>query len=124
MGTRENLNDLKSWIISVFDYWSGKKPIFDPLETMGLNVVKRIFMHKQREKMALPLLHRTIFTLILSGIMSGSMTYMVSSFYCSPNVDALIPIWGRAWATAFTVIFLLSPFLHTFTAYVVKQYRK
>jgi len=43
MGTRKNLNDLKSWIISVFDYWSGKEPIFDPLENMGLNVVKRIY---------------------------------------------------------------------------------
>ena len=43
MGTRENLNDLKSWIISVFNYWSGKEPIFDQLETMGLNVVKRIY---------------------------------------------------------------------------------
>jgi len=81
-------------------------------------------MHRQREKMALPLLHRAIFTLILSGIMSGSMTYMVSSFYCNPKVDTLMPIWAQAWITAFTVIFLLSPFLHTFTAYVLGQYRK
>jgi len=81
-------------------------------------------MHKQREKMTLPLLHRAIFTLMLSGIMSGSMTYMVSSFYCSPKVDALIPIWVQAWATAFTVIFILSPFLHTFSAYVTRLYKK
>ena len=74
--------------------------------------------------MALSLLHRAIFTLMLSGVMSGSMTYMVSSFYCSPKVDALMPIWTQAWATAFTVIFLLSPFLHTFTAYVLRQYKK
>jgi len=43
MGIRENLNDLKSWIISVFNYWSGREPIFDPLGVMGLNVVKRIY---------------------------------------------------------------------------------
>ena len=81
-------------------------------------------MHKLRQVMTLPLLHRAIFTLMLSGVMSGSMTYMVSSFYCSPKVDALMPIWAQAWATAFTVIFLLSPFLHTFTAYVLRQYKK
>ena len=49
---------------------------------------------------------------------------MVSSFYCSPKVNTLIPIWTQAWATAFTVIFLLSPFLHTIVAYVLRQYRK
>ncbi|HFQ62238.1 MAG TPA: DUF2798 domain-containing protein, partial [Epsilonproteobacteria bacterium] len=82
------------------------------------------FMHKQREKMALPLLHRTIFTLILSGLMSGSMTYMVSSFYCDPQIDVVTHIWLQAWVTAFTVIFVVSPFLHAFTAYVLRQYRK
>ena len=74
--------------------------------------------------MVLPLLHRALFTLILSGVMSGSMTYMVSSFYCHPQLDALVPIWGQAWATAFSVIFVLSPFLHAFTAYVLGLYRK
>jgi len=81
-------------------------------------------MQKLRQAMTLPLIHRAIFTLMLSGIMSGSMTYMVSSFYCSPKVDTLMPIWAQAWATAFTVIFLLSPLLHIFTAYVLRYYRK
>jgi len=71
--------------------------------------------------MQMTLLHRVLFTLILSAIMSGSMTYMVSSFYCTPQVDALIPIWVKAWATAFSVIFLLSPFLHKSVAYVLKK---
>ncbi len=69
------------------------------------------------------LLHRAIFTLILSGIMSGSMTYMVSSFYCTPQVDNLLPIWVQAWATAFSVIFLLSPLLHMLTAYLIRYNR-
>ena len=70
------------------------------------------------------LLHRAMFTLILSAIMSGSMTYMVSSFYCHPQIELLIPIWEQAWATAFTIIFLLSPFLQKFTGYMVQFSKK
>ena len=69
------------------------------------------------------LLHRVIFPLILSGIMSGSMTYMVSSFYCTPQVDNLLPIWVQAWAAAFSVIFILSSLLHLFTAYLIRYNR-
>jgi len=64
------------------------------------------------------ILHRVIFTLILSGIMSASMTYMVSSFYCEPQIHTLVLIWLQAWITAFTVIFTLSPLLHSFSAYI------
>lgn len=74
--------------------------------------------------MNISLLHRFIFTFILSAIMSGSMTYMVSSFYCEPQIGALLNIWMQAWATAFTVIFILSPFLHTLSAYIVRKHRK
>ena len=74
--------------------------------------------------MKLSLLHRVIFTFILSAIMSGSMTFMVSSFYCEPTLLTLTDIWVQAWATAFTVILLLSPFLHTFSAFIVGIYRK
>ena len=68
--------------------------------------------------MKLSLLHRTIFTLILSGIMSASMTYLVSSFYSEPDIDKLVLIWMQAWMTAFIVIFILSPFLHGVTKYL------
>ncbi|HSR74521.1 MAG TPA: DUF2798 domain-containing protein [Sulfurovum sp.] len=62
------------------------------------------------------ILYRVIFTLILSGIMSASMTYMVSSFYCEPHMHTLVFIWLQAWITAFTVIFILSPLLHTLSS--------
>lgn len=68
--------------------------------------------------MKLSLLHRTIFTLILSGIMSASMTYLVSSFYSEPDIDKLVLIWMQAWMTAFSVIFILSPFLHVLSKYM------
>jgi len=70
--------------------------------------------------MQLSFLHRAIFTLILSGIMSASMTYLVSSFYCEPNIDKLVTIWMQAWMSAFTVIFLLSPLLHTVSGYLTE----
>jgi len=57
---------------------------------------------------------------MLSAIMSASMTFLVSSSYCDPSIDLLLPIWVKAWATAFTVIFLLTPSLHGITAYLLK----
>ena len=74
--------------------------------------------------MKISILHRTIFTLILSGIMSASMTYMVSSFYCDPHINMLMLIWTQAWITAFTVIFTISPFLHIISAYITDFIKK
>ena len=69
------------------------------------------------------LVHRAIFTLMLSGIMSGVMTYVVSSFYCDPRVGALLPIWLQAWVRAFSVIFIVSLLLH-YIAPIYSEYIK
>lgn len=74
--------------------------------------------------MKLSILHRVLFTLMLSAIMSGSMTYMISSFYCEPDINMLANIWIKAWAKAFTVIFLLSPLLHTLSARITITIKK
>ena len=73
--------------------------------------------------MNISLLHRVLFTLILSGIMSASMSYLVSSFYCTPSIDTILPIWCRTWITAFCIIFIISPFLHKFVYFFVKNYK-
>jgi polyferredoxin len=59
--------------------------------------------------------YRVIFTLILSGIMSASMTLLISSSYCDPTLTLVLPIWLRAWATAFTVIFFIAPYVEKVT---------
>ncbi len=43
LGSNRNLSDLKKWIISIFDYWSGEKPVFDPLEEHGIQVAEKIY---------------------------------------------------------------------------------
>jgi len=43
LGTNKNLNDLKTWAISIFEYWAGEKPIFDPLEITGVKIAKQIY---------------------------------------------------------------------------------
>ena len=43
LGSNRNLSDLKKWIISIFDYWSGKKPVFEPLEEHGIKVAEKIY---------------------------------------------------------------------------------
>ena len=43
LGVNSHLNNLKQWIISIFDYWAGKQPIYDSLESSGLKIVKEIY---------------------------------------------------------------------------------
>jgi hypothetical protein len=43
IGTYKNLTDLKQWVISIFEYWAGEQPIFDPLETMGVKLAEEIY---------------------------------------------------------------------------------
>jgi len=43
LGNRETLKDLKSWIISIFKFWGGKQPNYDPLELSGVNIAKSIY---------------------------------------------------------------------------------
>ncbi len=57
LGSNRNLSDLKKWIISIFDYWSGEKPVFDPLGEYGIKVAEKIY-GKQAE--ILPSLRATI----------------------------------------------------------------
>jgi len=70
--------------------------------------------------MQLSLLHRILFTLLLSAIMSGSMTYLISSFYCTPSFEILFPIWPQTWMIAFSMIFIISPVVHKSVAYILK----
>jgi len=46
LGGSNNLSDLKSWAISIFDFWAGEQPIYDPLEVSGLNIAKHIYGKK------------------------------------------------------------------------------
>jgi len=43
LGTNNNLNDLKTWAISIFEYWAGEKPIFDPLGITGVKTAELIY---------------------------------------------------------------------------------
>ena len=43
LGGVDALKDLKSWIVSVFEFWAGDKPIFDELGFLGLETVKQIY---------------------------------------------------------------------------------
>ena len=43
LGGCDTLLDLKSWIESVFEYWAGESPIYDPLEKSGLDIVEDIY---------------------------------------------------------------------------------
>jgi ATP:corrinoid adenosyltransferase len=46
LGTYKNLTDLKQWAISIFEYFAGEQPIFDPLEAMGVKVAEQIYGKK------------------------------------------------------------------------------
>jgi len=46
LGMGSSLTDIKSWCISIFKYWSGKEPIFDPLSPLGINIAKEIYGKK------------------------------------------------------------------------------
>jgi hypothetical protein len=46
LGGMEKLNGLKEWVISVFEYWAGEDPNYDPLELNGVNIAKQIYGKK------------------------------------------------------------------------------
>ena len=74
--------------------------------------------------MNLPIIHRVIFTIILSGIMSASMTVIISSFYIEIKFNNFINIWFKAWYSAFNIILIISPILHKFSKHILEIYRK
>jgi len=43
LGGCDNLTDLKGWIESIFKYWAGENPIYDPLENIGLQIAEEIY---------------------------------------------------------------------------------
>ena len=46
LGEASVLNDMKSWALSIFKYWAGKIPNYDPLEINGLNIAQDIYGKK------------------------------------------------------------------------------
>ncbi len=53
LGTSTVLSDMKSWCISIFKYWSGKEPNFDPLGLIGINIAKDIYGKKANIRQSL-----------------------------------------------------------------------
>lgn len=43
LGGSDKLSDLKTWIISIFQYWSGEQPNYTPLEASGVNIASQIY---------------------------------------------------------------------------------
>jgi hypothetical protein len=43
LGGSDKLSDLKTWIISIFEFWSGEQPIYDKLEASGINIASQIY---------------------------------------------------------------------------------
>lgn len=43
LGGSDKLNDLKTWIISIFDYWAGEQPNYNPLEINGINIANQLY---------------------------------------------------------------------------------
>lgn len=43
LGGSDKLSDLKTWIISIFQYWSGGQPNYTPLEASGVNIASQIY---------------------------------------------------------------------------------
>lgn len=43
LGGSDKLIDLKTWIISIFKYWSGEQPNYNPLEASGVNIASQIY---------------------------------------------------------------------------------
>ncbi len=43
LGGSDKLNDLKAWIISIFEYWSGEQPNYNPLEISGVNIANQLY---------------------------------------------------------------------------------
>jgi len=43
LGGSSELDDLKDWIISIFNFWAGKQPNYNPLEINGVNIANQIY---------------------------------------------------------------------------------
>lgn len=43
LGGSDKLIDLKSWIVSIFEYWSGEQPNYNPLKIDGVNIANQIY---------------------------------------------------------------------------------
>lgn len=43
LGGSDKLNNLKAWIISIFEYWSGEQPNYNPLEISGINIANQLY---------------------------------------------------------------------------------
>lgn len=43
LGGSDKLGDLKTWIISIFQYWAGTQPNYDKLEASGINIASQIY---------------------------------------------------------------------------------
>lgn len=46
LGGVDALNDLKSWVLSIFKFWAGNPPNFDPLGISGVNIAQDIYGKK------------------------------------------------------------------------------
>ena len=43
LGGSDKLIDLKTWIISIFDYWGGEQPNYNPLKISGINIANQLY---------------------------------------------------------------------------------
>lgn len=43
LGGNDKLIDLKTWIISIFNYWGGEQPNYNPLEISGVNLANQLY---------------------------------------------------------------------------------
>lgn len=43
LGGSDKLSDLKTWIISIFQYWAGEQPNYDKLEASGVTIASQIY---------------------------------------------------------------------------------
>lgn len=53
LGTSTALEDITSWCISIFTYWSGKEPNYTPLGPSGISIAKDIYGKKATIKSSL-----------------------------------------------------------------------
>jgi hypothetical protein len=53
LGTNKALENIHSWCVSIYNYWSGKEPKFDSLGALGINIVKDIYGKKVTIKSSL-----------------------------------------------------------------------
>ena len=43
LGGSDKLNDLKTWVISIFQFYAGEQPNYNPLEASGVNLASQIY---------------------------------------------------------------------------------